>query len=300
MWTVIVLATAGSFTILTSIVPSLLAFILEALILAYGFGWMPERDVTHFGMRIVLVATPAIVWLVSHLYPLFERLNTLAKRHRPITIHTGLYEREDLLALLDRQKSQADNRFSESELQLLAHALTYSQKTVTDIVVPRRSVRSVKSTDAIGPILMKELHDSGHSRFPVYETTEENIVGTLYLRDLINAKKGGDVAAFMEKSVYYVHEDYNLEQVLHAFLTTKHHLFIVVNSFEEYVGIVTIEDVLEQIIGRKIVDEFDRYEDLRAVAADQARKEHAARHKAGQEFGQATPEELAAQKTNTK
>jgi Mg2+/Co2+ transporter CorC len=65
-----------------------------------------------------------------------------------------------------------------------------------------------------------------------------------------------------------------LYQVLHAFLKTKHHQFIVVNSFEEYTGIVTIEDVLEQVIGHKIEDEFDKYDDMRAVAQHQAQKEH--------------------------
>jgi CBS domain containing-hemolysin-like protein len=57
------------------------------------------------------------------------------------------------------------------------------------------------------------------------------------------------------------------------YLRTQHHLFLVVNEFEEIVGIITIEDVIEQIIGRKIVDEFDQYADLRAVAKQLARKE---------------------------
>jgi CBS domain containing-hemolysin-like protein len=71
-----------------------------------------------------------------------------------------------------------------------------------------------------------------------------------------------------------VHEDFTLYQALQAFLKTKHHLFLVVNSFEELVGILTIEDVLEQMIGKPIVDEFDRYDDLRAVAAAAAKKDH--------------------------
>ena len=77
----------------------------------------------------------------------------------------------------------------------------------------------------------------------------------------------------MKKAVYYVNEEKQLDHALQAFLKTKHHLFIVVNGFEEIVGILTIEDVLEEVLGKEIVDEFDQYEDLRAVAALQAKKD---------------------------
>jgi CBS domain containing-hemolysin-like protein len=86
-----------------------------------------------------------------------------------------------------------------------------------------------------------------------------------------------------------VHEDFTLYQALQAFLKTKHHLFLVVNSFEELVGILTIEDVLEQMIGKPIVDEFDRYDDLRAVAAAAAHKDHT-EHKKDKAEPEAEPE----------
>ncbi len=87
----------------------------------------------------------------------------------------------------------------------------------------------------------------------------------------------------MSRKLTYVHEDFTLMRVLQAFLKTKRHLFLVVNSFEELVGIITIEDVLEQMIGRPIVDEFDKYDDLRAVAAAAAKKEHAEHRKDDEE-----------------
>jgi hypothetical protein len=144
-------------------------------------------------------------------------------------------------------------------------------------------VRQVSAAEPVGPILIKELHDSGFSRFPVYDSAPGDIVGTLYLRDLIDLKHTGQIRDIMQAGLFFVHEDYPLEQVLDAFLKTQHHLFLVVNSFEEFVGIITIEDILEQILGAKIVDEFDQYDDMRAVAAHKAKDEHTARHKKGQE-----------------
>lgn len=285
LWCIIILATAASFVIMARVVPPFLAFVLEVLIIGYGFAWMPTGQVTQIGVRIVVWLTPFVTWLLSHLQPLFGRLSAFAASHRPITVHTGLYEREDLLALLDKQKEQPDSRFSPDELSVVAHALTYSQKLVSDVMIPRRAVRLVKSDEAIGPIMMADLHDSGHSRFPVYEgDNEDQIVGTLYIRDLLNARKGGHIRTIMKKNVYYVHEDFTLEQALHAFLTTKHHLFIVVNNFEEFVGILTIEDVLEQVIGHLIVDEFDQYDDMRAVAHKQATKDHHKHQQANEEL----------------
>lgn len=280
LWTIIIVATAASFVVMSRTVPPFLAFVLEVLIIGYGFAWMPTSEVTQVGVRLVIFLTPVIAWLLAHLQPLSSRITGFIARHRPVTLHTGLYEREDLLVLLDRQRQQPDSRFSSDELSLLSHALTYSQKTVGDIMVPRRAVKLVRADESIGPITLAELHDSGHSRFPVCEgDNEDQVVGTLFLRDLVNVRKGGLVKNAMDKAVFYVHEDYTLEQALHAFLKTKRHMFIVVNNFEEFVGIITIEDILEQVIGHKIIDEFDKYDDMRAVAAHQAEKDHHARTK---------------------
>jgi len=121
---------------------------------------------------------------------------------------------------------------------------------------------------------MSDLHTSGLSRFPVYDGKKDNIVGILYLHDLVGTKRTGTVQGIMSTKLTYVHEDFSLYQTLQAFIKTKQHLFVVVNSFEEFVGIITIEDVLEQMIGKLIVDEFDKYDDLRSVAAAAAKKEH--------------------------
>lgn len=280
LWVIIILATAASFVILQATVPPFLAFVLEVLLIGYGFVWMPSGDVSQMGVRLVVWLTPIVAWLLAHLQPITGRISSFINSHRPVSVHTGLYEREDLLTLLDRQRQQPDSRFSSDELSLLSHALTYSQKMVCDIMIPRRGVKNVRADEAIGPITLDELHDSGHSRFPVYEgDNEDKIVGTLFLRDLVTIRKGGLVKNAMDKAVFYVHEDYTLEQALHAFLKTKRHMFIVVNNFEEYVGIITIEDILEQVIGHKIIDEFDKYDDMRAVAMHQAEKEHHSRKK---------------------
>lgn len=286
LWIVTVLSASGSFVLLSEVAPWPLAFITVALALAYGFVWMPAHKATKIGTMIAVRLTPAIAWLMEKLQPVLNWLVNFLQKHRPVTVHTGLYDREDLLSLIESQKHQPDSRISPETLDLLAHTLTFGDKLVHDCMVPRRAVRAIPADTAVSPAMIDELHASGYSRVPVYKGGDaENVefVGTLYLRDLITLKHTGKVSDVMHAKVFYVHEDHPLEQVLDAFLKTHHHLFIVVNSFEEFVGIITIEDILEQILGCKIVDEFDQYDDMRAVAVHQAKAEHTQRKHDGAE-----------------
>lgn len=283
LWLMVVLAAAGSCVLFTATVPGWLAFIVIVIVLAIGFWWLPVAEVSSLGGRIAVWCAPLISKLLYYLHPLLRKIGNQVHHHYPVSRHTGLYEKEDLIELLEWQKQQPDNRIPLDEIDVAERALIFGNKLVHDSSIPRRMVRIVSSAEAIGPILIDELHKSGHSRFPVYEGKRDHIIGTLYLRDLINLKHGGKVAGAMRPDVFYVHEDFSLYQALQAFLRTKHHLFIVVNSFEEFVGIITIEDVLEQILGKPILNEFDSYDNLHAVAASLTEEEYALHEKADAE-----------------
>ncbi len=267
-----------AFASATNVWWSLLIVLVLVGVGAYIF--VPSDELTRSGLWLARGAAPGIAWLLERLHPFINGLVNAAGKHRRVRVHTGLYEKVDLVELLERQKGQPDSRISESEIELLQHALTFGDRLVSDALVPKRVVKMVAATDAVGPVLMDELNRSGHSRFPVYDSTQDNVIGILYLRDLVGAKHSGTVADIMSHKLTYVHEDFTLYQALQAFLKTKRHLFLVVNSFEELVGVITIEDVLEQMIGKPILDEFDKYDDLRAVAAVAAQKEHAEHQKA--------------------
>ncbi len=276
LWIIIALTASASFVLFAQVAPGWLAFIAVALVVWYGFAWLPNGRLTNFGARLAVAITPSLAWVLAKLQPLLDTVTSRVNRLQPITIHTGLYELDDLMELLEKQKSQSDSRISEETIDVVMHALSYGQIEVDSVMIPRRVVRMVGRDDKMSAIMMDELHKSGHSRFPVYGESKDSIVGILYMHDLVNHKQGGTVGQIMKTDVRFVHEESTLEQTLHAFIKTKRHLFIVVNSFEEYTGIVTIEDVLEQVIGHQIVDEFDAYDDVRAVAAIAARKEHLA------------------------
>ena len=253
------------------------AFIFLAVLVWAVRAWRPASTNSWVWAWTAGVA-PAVAWVMAYLQPVLSRLH---RRDSPLVhIHTGVYEKDDLLELITEQANQPENRISEQELRMAANALTFGGKRVTDVMTPLRKLHLVSEDEQVGPHLMDELHATGFSRFPVAKTgtvkaAQPQIAGTLLLKDLVGYSGSGRVAGLMQNKVYYVNETQSLGDALAAFLKTHHHLFIVVNNFEEIVGVLSVEDVLEQIVGAEIIDEFDKYDDLRAVAGLEAKAEHA-------------------------
>jgi CBS domain containing-hemolysin-like protein len=178
------------------------------------------------------------------------------------------YSRPEFLHYVEHDK----HALSMEEKRLVIQALRYSEAQTREIMTPKKQMQTVGARETLGPVTLDRLHKTGHTRFPVIDR-EGNITGILYLQDLVpltkNMKHVQDAA---KADIYYVRDDHTLDHVLHAFLRTKQHLFIVVNEFQEVVGLVTIEDVLEQLLGRKVTSEFDEYHDPRAVASLEPQK----------------------------
>ncbi len=274
LWFFIGISSAGFFVVVSQSAPVWFSLTSSGLLVWLGFVIVPASRVTFIGNKLAGWCAPILTKILMILHPVIDAVIRFIHKHHPVHVHTGLYDRRDLIDLLEQQAVQPENRIEKSELEIALHALTFGDHNISDHMTPRRVVKSVSADTALGPIIMDELHTSGHSRFPVYEGKHDNIVGTLYLRNLVRSKQTGTIKTLMKKDVSYIHEDQSLHDGLQAILRTHHQLFIVVNSFEEYVGIITIEDILEVIIGKPIVDEFDQYDDLRAVAARSAKAEH--------------------------
>jgi CBS domain containing-hemolysin-like protein len=185
-----------------------------------------------------------------------------------------LGSKQELYKLLEKHTESNSSSIADHEIELVRHALDFSSKQVRDFMTPRRVVKRIAANDEVGPILIDELHKSGHSRFPVYDDKNvESFIGVLFLRDLVDVRSGGPVEQFMKRTVSYVHEEESLYYALHIILQTNHQLLVVVNTFEEFIGVISTEDIIEEIIGAEIVDEFDQHDNLRAVAARIAAKE---------------------------
>lgn len=274
LWIVMACSAASLFYVVARNLPLPIAILAIIALFAVGFIWLPNTKATQASYRLAQFVTPIIAWLLNYLHAPLQTLGLFVSNHSKLARHSQLYQKEDLIELLEQQEKQTDNRITKQEIDMAVHSLSFGDRLVRDVFIPFSQVKTVKLSDSLGPVLMGELHNSGHSRFPVYDGKSDNIVGILYLHDLLKEQHGGSVKSIYHKQVVYAHEEQNLYQTLQAFLKTKRHLFVVVNRFEEVIGIITIEDVLEQIIGQPIMDEFDQYQDLRAVAMRMAEKIH--------------------------
>lgn len=152
----------------------------------------------------------------------------------------------------------------ENERRLLTAALAFSGKKVKSIMTPRAKIDSIKHTEFLGPLVLDELHALGHSRLPVIKKDLNTVVGILHLRDLLSLDVRNSMTAenAMEKKVFYINQNDTLEHALATFLKARHHLFIVTNDALETVGLVTLEDVMEALIGRRIISEEGNQGDL--------------------------------------
>lgn len=175
-----------------------------------------------------------------------------------------LDSRDELLHMVE----QSGSLLSGDEKSLIEHGLTFGERRVGDIMTPRGAIDDIRSSDLLGPLVLDDLHKTGHSRFPVIDGDIDHIVGMLYIQNLLtlDTKKSTTAGKAMEPRVFYIRDDQTLQHALAAFLRTHHHLFVVINEFSETVGLLSLEDVIEVLLGRTIVDEFDAHDDLRAVA----------------------------------
>lgn len=266
LWLLIALTSAGGFVLLVRVAPIWLSLVAVVLLLWAAFSWLPASRVTRVGMKLTALVTPAITWLLNYIHPLLSRGAGVVEKRYSAPRHTGLFERDDLLQLIDHQQEQADSRLQPEELEIARRALSFDDYKVADILTSRKQIKTVLSGDTVGPILIDELHKSGQEYVLVRDAAKGPFVGTLAVQRL-GLQSSGQVRDIMETTVYYLHENDILSEALHAFFATNHPLFVVVNSFEEYVGIITVENILRQLLGHVPGDDFDQYADIAAVAA---------------------------------
>lgn len=169
-----------------------------------------------------------------------------------------------VMARMSLRKGEIDK----SEMQVIQNILSLEDKKVQSVMTPRTVVftlggkKTVKEAQSREEILT-------HSRIPVFFDNSEDIGGIVHRRDILNAVAKDEIELKLEelmKPVHFVLEKDRLDKVLQLFLDRSEHLFIVIDEFGGLAGVITLEDVLEEILGREIVDEFDEVTDMRELA----------------------------------
>ena len=173
-------------------------------------------------------------------------------------IHPGPDSRDELIETL---ADAEDNEVIGAESRvMLEGVLRMADMTAGDVMVaaPRMDLVNI---DAPFDALLHLVIDTAHSRFPVYEGEKENIIGILLAKDLLKLQRapGLNIRALLRPATF-VPESKGLNDLLREFRGNRNHLAIVIDEFGRVAGLITIEDVLEEIVG-EIEDEFDVVQD---------------------------------------
>lgn len=245
--------------------------IATALIVVFG-EIIPQAVFSRYALVLGAKLSGLVVLFIRLFYVVTKPLALALDKILGEEIPT-IYTKHELIEIIEEHHNSKESDVDSDEKKIIRGALQYADKTVEDILTPRVEIFALLKNDPLDKKTIKEIVDSGHSRIPVYEDSLDNIVGILYSKDLIGNNTSDKIAGdIMRKDVLFVDYDKPLDELLNAFKRSRHHLFVVLNEYGGVSGIVTIEDVLEEIIGEEIMDEFDKYEDLQVEARNKLKK----------------------------
>ncbi|MBN1101792.1 MAG: HlyC/CorC family transporter [Deltaproteobacteria bacterium] len=203
---------------------------------------------------LVILMTP-VIWLIGG-------ITRLISRNKPEESVSP-----DELKILTRLGLRTGS-IKEHQGSVIQNVLSLDSKTVMDVMTPRTVIFSLSEH-----LTLEEAARSSkkweHSRFPVFDKDREDIVGIVLTRDLFRALARGErdiPLTNLMRPVHFVVETARLSNVLLEFIGSRQHLFVVIDEYGGLSGIITLEDILEEILGREIVDEFDVVADKRELA----------------------------------
>jgi len=257
--------------------------VFTLLVLVFGEILPKTIGVAYSRPVSVCIAVP-VKYLILALFPFIWVGGLLARlvsaRHRD-----PLSSEEDLRAVLSLTRREGGiNPLEELSIK---NILSLDRKTASDIMTPRTVVFSLPSHMTVDEARGIERGVWPHSRIPVYDDDDpENIVGIVYRREVLEALANDQDATRLGdlmKPVRFVLDTMTLDRVLVKFLESRMHLFVVLDEYGGVSGVVSLEDVLEEILGKEIVDETDQVADMRELAKarreDLLRQRHARKNR---------------------
>jgi CBS domain containing-hemolysin-like protein len=238
--------------------------VFTAAVLVFSEILPKTMGVVHAGPMIPYVAYPlrALVWAMGPLIWMstaITRLIAPGKREEMVT-------RSELMHLV--RLSFQKGGIEDYQRKTIEKILNLRQKRVKDVMTPRTVVVSFNERAGLHEVTRSQATWE-HSRYPVYDKDPEDIVGIVLVRDIFVALSRGRLdirLSELTQPVHFVVESAPLDRMLMEFLDRREHLFVVLDEYGGLAGVITLEDILEEILGREIVDESDRVEDKRELA----------------------------------
>ncbi len=242
-------------------------FIICTLVLSLFAVSLPQAWAKYGGNCFLVAMYPLLVGLAKVGWPL-DRLSVMVE---PVVKRLAGVSEESADDLLEQRQEELLNVVEEGkkegvvdqeEHEMIESVLEFRDTGVGEIMTPRTEVIGIEANTPLSEVLDLIL-ESGYSRYPVYEENIDKVIGMLYAKDLLrDLKHAPDKSAGIRdrlRQPFFVPETKPLRDLLHDFQNHKVHMAIVLDEYGGTAGIVTIEDIIEQLVG-EIVDEYERPE----------------------------------------
>lgn len=212
-------------------------------------------------------AAVTIRWMITGLYPLVVVCEKLSAWMSGRSAHGGMNRDEvRLLAMIGHNAGELD----EHEAAMIANVMDLPARRVRDVMTPRTVVDALPADKTVAEVFDAD-EPPRFARMPVYEDSLDTVIGKVHRYDLVAALQrgeGGTAVRDHMRPVHAVPEVADLAAVLRQFIERHQQLFIVVDEYGGTEGVVTLEDILEEMIGHEIVDETDTVADMRRMASE--------------------------------
>ncbi len=207
-------------------------------------------------LRWMIIILKPIVWLcqqVTKLIPQPESNDSISA------------EELQTIAALSKQSGE----IGADQERVIFNILELGSRVVRDVMTPRTVTFSLNEDMTVADVMANEARLSSHSRVPVYKEEADNVTGIIMRRDVLLAvaeQRHDTKLSELMSPVHFVAETSPLNHILVEFFEIHQHLFVVVDEYGAVTGVISMEDVLEEIVGREIVDESDKTQDMRELA----------------------------------
>ena len=201
-------------------------------------------------LRIIYIVFMPFIWILNGL------ANLVLKAMGIRAVHGAEVHSVEELRLLFEQSAES-GAIIESQQALMENVFLFNERMVKQILVPRTRMVAI-DLNISEEELMDVVYNEGYSRLPVYSSTIDNIVGMLYVKDLLTIIRKGEsiVIESLMRPAYFVPETKKINRLLQQFQRRHMHIAVVTDEFGGVSGIVTIEDIIEELVG-EIQDEYD-------------------------------------------
>ncbi|KAI6654829.1 Metal transporter CNNM4-like isoform X2 [Oopsacas minuta] len=267
-----VLVNSALTILLDNLTSGLIAVIGSTIIIVIFGEIIPQAICNRYGLFVGALTLPLTVLFLILTFPISFPISKLLDCILGEELGTN-YKREELLELVKQDKKNLE----QDEKNIIAGALEFKHKTASDVMTPINKVFMLEIKSILDFKTMMKIAQSGHSRIPVYENDPRNIIGLLFVKDLIFHDADdkiplNTIVKFYNHQVKSVYFDTTLDKILNEFKTGRTHLAIVIkvndsgegDPFHENLGVISLEDIIEEIIQCEIVDESDRFFDNRS------------------------------------